>query len=78
MNDLMSNPLMWLWVRCCRVPMFTMKKNRAMKIGGITVSSSRGTRRSARPAMAATSRTGFDCLAATGRPPRAMPMLVIS
>src|SRR5438046_1631446 len=48
MNALMSNDLRWDSVRCCSVPMFTMKKNRAMKIGGITVTSSRGTDRRAR------------------------------
>ena len=39
-------------VRFDSVPMLTTKKNRAMKIGGITASRSRGTARRARPAMA--------------------------
>ena len=39
-----------------RVAMFTMKKNRAMNTGGITTAMSRGTARSARPAMEARSR----------------------
>src|SRR5436305_4142088 len=39
------------------VPMFTTKKNRAMNTGGTIASRSRGMARSARPAMAVTSRT---------------------
>ncbi len=57
MNALMSKPALAVSVTCCSVPMFTTKKKSAMKIGGITVSSSRGTARSARPAIEATSRT---------------------
>ena len=38
-------------VSCSSVAMFTMKKNSAMNTGGMTASRSRGTARSARPAM---------------------------
>ncbi len=56
MNCLMSKPAMLLWVTCCSVPMLITKKNTAMKIGGITDSNSRGTARSARPAIDTMSR----------------------
>ena len=46
---------MLFWVRFSSVPMFTMKKKNAMNTGGMIASRSRGTARSARPAIVMTS-----------------------
>ena len=56
-NALKSKPAMLRSVSFWSVAMFTTKKNSAMNTGGMTASRSRGTARSARPAMVITSWT---------------------